>query len=157
MGGIQDPYNQTILRFSTLLRTVQWTVCFPSPMSVGIGAAPPLFISLWLKSASLGRRTLATGTEARKGCANITTHNPEKGGGENDPLLNWHRNSWGQLPCTRLPRSRDKSGGQRGGGGVEGREIRPTTTILVSQSTNIQDGGRGEISLSFIQLDTQSQ
>lgn len=65
----------------------------------------------------------------------------ERGWGERS-LLNWHRNSWGQLPCTRLPRSRDRSGGQRGGGGGEGREIRPTTTILVSQSTNIQDGGR---------------
>lgn len=25
--------------------------------------------------------------------ANITTYSLKKGGGENDPLLNWHRNS----------------------------------------------------------------
>lgn len=50
-----------------------------------------------MKYATQGTQSLAAETKAIKGCTSVTTYSLEKGGGENDPLLNWHRNSWGQL------------------------------------------------------------
>lgn len=82
------------------------------------------------KYAIQGAPTLAAETKARKVCTNITTYTLKKGGGENDPLLNWHRNSWGLLSVCPgyTTKRRYQQGGRKRGGGVEDREIRPITS-----------------------------